>query len=354
MLNGAVLTLHDLWLLIIKFRKWVLIVPLLSAVILGGGMCVASVVTGNYTATSVLTVADSTGLVGPTSLSNLINVFAQDVVASMEGEGFEVSAQSDAASQSVEFSAVASNEEQSIDLANMLAEKTEDVAMAALREQGDAYLAAVEDLGGLPSDAESTLVSSGATSADRAAALRSCFFTISPATEADRTDLLKCAKYALIGLLGGLFVVVCALVFYDALRHPIKSRDDLSRVTDFPVLAEGLSATSCERMIANVSFLSGTPLGTLCIIPASGHARNDLVELLKSSLNSNCGTPRFKNDAILGYDSPEVSMNGVCAARKSDATVIVVRPWQDRASNVEDSLAELKLAKANVVGIVLA
>ena len=47
------------------------------------------------------------------------------------------------------------------------------------------------------------------------------------------------------------------------------------------------------------------------------------------------------------------SMEAACIARTAGATVAVVRPWTDNMHGLESTVAELRLAGANLVGAVL-
>lgn len=180
------MTLQDLWLLIKRYSKWVILVPVICAVLAGGAGALSGVVGGAmYTASSMLTVIDPTGLVSSTSLANLVNVFAQDQ-AELENNGdngVTVKAEVDSSTQSIKFEVAAPSEQESMDIANRLAERTADAVQSALVEQGAAYMEAVDEMGNQPLAEEGTYINAGATADERAAALRSCFFSVSSATK---------------------------------------------------------------------------------------------------------------------------------------------------------------------------
>lgn len=161
------MTLQDLWLVIKHYSKWVILVPAICAVLVGGAGALLGVVNGAvYTASSTLTVIDPTGLVSSTSLANLVNVFARDQ-AELENNGdngVTVKAEVDSSTQSIKFEVAAPSEQESMDIANRLAERTADAAQSALVEQGTAYMEAVDEMGNQPFAEESTYINAGGNS----------------------------------------------------------------------------------------------------------------------------------------------------------------------------------------------
>lgn len=103
------------------YSKWVILVPAICAVLVGGIGAFLSVVNGAvYAASSTLTVIDPTGLVSSTSLANLVNVFAQDQVEleNVGDNGVTVKAEVDPSAQSIKFQVTAPGEQESMDIAN--------------------------------------------------------------------------------------------------------------------------------------------------------------------------------------------------------------------------------------------
>lgn len=366
------MTLHDLWLIILRYYKAVILVPVLCALLAASGMGLLGVVKGSsYTVTSKLTVTDPTGLVGSTSLANLINVFAEDEAESVRSNEVDVEVEPDAASQSVEFTVKAATTDQAIALANSLAEQTKDTVQAALLDQGDAFLEAVSEIETSPLVEGGTYVASGVTAADRAAALRSCSYTISGATPPSESGASGLLKYAIVGFGGGLFLTICVLVLMDSIRRPIKGGNDLAKITNVPVLSEGNTAKSAERLWINLCFVANDePLKSVCVLPVSGEARMDIGSMLQTAVKTalDDSTPQagdrnaeipsdrmlVSSVDIIECDSIRDNMAGAKVARGADATVLVVHPWTDKAADVAGVLDELKLAKAYVAGIVLA
>lgn len=364
------MTLHNLGLILKHYYKVVIIVPVICAILAAGSMVfVRSMGLIGYTATSKLTVTDPTGLVGTSSLANLINVFAQDEVERAKADGIDAKASSDANSQSVEFSAKAKTPEEAVNSANSLAEQTKNAAQKALTEQGHAFMQAVSEIETSPLvDSGKAYVASGISATDRAAALRSCSYTISKASSSSGSSgISDITKYGIVGFVGGLFIVVCVLAALDSIRRPIKGRDDIREITDIPVLSDGESRKSAERLWANLYFVLDDPdqLESVCILPVSGDSKHDISEMLRIAIKSSDksenatsgddGVIESKFDLVdvLECDSLQKNMTGAKVANKANATILVVSLWTDKAVDVVNVLDELHLAKAKVSGIVL-
>lgn len=356
--------MHDLWLIIRHYAKWVVAVPLACMLLAGGYVYVSDQMKEqNYTATATLTVTDSTALLGTTSLSNLMGALAQNQIADLE-DGATGAATSDPATQSIIFTVTAGSGEAAVAAVNDVATRTADAVKESLNEQADNYLSTVDQVGGGPSADEVATASSGVTTADRVAALRSCVFTISEAKQAVASASSGVMKYAAVGFVGGLFLIICVLALLDSVRRPIKGKADIAEVTDLPVLMAGNSAKDGERLWANIQFSVADPQ-SVCVLPVTGDARRDISSLIAQAARVKCASKREGAEsvglvnassdtlAVVGYASLSESIAGACAARDADATVVVVRLWEDHLACLRDTLSELQLARANVIGIAL-
>jgi len=317
----------------------------------------------SYTAKATLTVTDPSGLLSSASLSNLANAAAQNIV-SLNADA-SATAKADATTQSIDFTATGVNADDAIVAANAIAYEVAESIRETLAQQGDAYWDSVNEAASLGAELPEALVAAP-TSADRVAALKSCVLAVTEATTAAGSGSSSAAKYAGVGLIGGLFVVICALAFVDAVRRPIKSRSDIAEVTDFPVLAEGVDSQSGERMWMNILFSAQGPLESVCVLPLSGCERDDVAAMLKSAIaassssRNDCDGKLEKNSkstlpkaVVSSSPSLQTEASGVCLARQADATVVVVRAWENTTAELRDTLSELCLANARVAGILL-
>ena len=356
--------MHDLWLIIRHYAKWVVAVPLACMLLAGGYVYVSDQMKEqNYTAAATLTVTDSTALLGTTSLSNLMGALAQNQIADL-ADGATGTVASDPATQSVIFTVFAGSDDAAVATANDAAAKTADAVKESLNEQADNYLSTVDQMSGGPSADEVVTASSGVTTADRVAALRSCVLTISEAKQAVASASSSVVKYAAVGFVGGLFLIICVLALLDSVRRPIKSKADIAEVTDLPMLMTGNSAKDGERLWANIQFSVADPQ-SVCVLPVTGDARRDISSLIAQAACVKCASKRedvesvgpvnASSETLVVADCSSLSEDiaGACIARDADATVVVVRLWEDRLACLRDTLSELQLARANVIGIAL-
>ena len=352
------MTLQDLWLVIKHYSRWVILVPAICAVLAGGAGALSGVVGGAmYTASSMLTVIDPTGLVSSTSLANLVNVFAQDQ-AELENNGdngVTVKAEVDSSTQSIKFEVAAPSEQESMDIANRLAERTADAVQSALVEQGAAYMEAVDEMGNQPLAEEGTYINAGATADERVAALRSCFFSVSSATKAEADGVVsRVVKYLLVGILGGLFLAICALVLIDSVKRPIKSSKDIETVTDLPVWAVSDNRQAGKRLWMNIQFAAKSHIESICLLPVSGGKQMGIKEAISEAMSEEpSGDMGDSSIRIEACDSIEKSIVGARVAKEASVTIVTAVCWKGSEPALCGVLEELQLASANVVGIVL-
>lgn len=357
------MTLNDLWLLIRHYAKWVIAVPIVFALLMGGFVCMSGQAKERaYTAAATLTATDPTALLSATHLSNLMEALAQNEIASESDAGAVLAVETDPAAQSAVFTATAASEEQAITAANNAAEQTADSIKEALTEQSEVYLSTVDDM---PAADDGIVPLLGASTADRVAALRSCVLTISEANTALVSSSGDVVKYAAAGLVGGLLLIICALALLDSVKRPIKGRADVRAVTDLPVLSEGVDASAGRRLWANIQFCAGEDVRSVCVIPVSGSANTAIEAALSSAIDdfyssspsTNCtgaDSVEATTLSVVSCDALTQDISSARLARRADAVVLVVRLWDDSRFALKDTLSELALADASVAGIALA
>ena len=356
------MTLNDLWLLIRHYAKWVIAVPIVFALLMGGFMCVSGQAKGRvYTATSTLTVADPTALLSATHLTNLMEALARNEIASESEDSAVLTVEVDPATQSAVFTATDASEKGAVGAANTVAKQTAESIKKALAEQSEVYLDTIDDV---PTASDIAMPLLGTSTADRVAALRSCVFTISEAKTAAVSGSGDAVKYAAAGLVGGLLLVICALVLLDSAKRPIKGKVDVRAVTDLPVLSEGVDASAGKRLWANIQFCAGESVRSLCVIPVSGSANTAIETALSSAIDDfysdspsvNCISAdgaAAVGVTIANCDALAQDISSARLARRADAVILVVQLWGDTEFALNDTLSELVLAGAFVVGIAL-
>ena len=154
----------------------------------------------------------------------------------------------------------------------------------------------------------------------------------------------KRSAYAFIA---GAFIAIVALLIIDGVRRPIRSRKHAEELTHLPVLDVLPTSDKGERLASNIAFANGKDPKTVCVIPTGDPSCAKRVAELAAE-----GFAHGAAVDITPCDSFANSMNAAHAAQKADATILVIRGWSDKQTAVEDTLAELTLANANVIGFV--
>lgn len=161
------------------------------------------------------------------------------------------------------------------------------------------------------------------------------------------------SKYVLVAILAGLFVAICVIVVIDMMRRPVKSIEGVQDAVELPVLEKLPVADGGERLLANVRFASKIDdLRSASVIPVGDAA---LAEEIAGILTG-AAAAEGKGAAlsVTPCKSLALSMDAAYLSRDVDAVVLAVRQWTDSLSALESSVAELRLADANLVGIVFA
>lgn len=154
-------------------------------------------------------------------------------------------------------------------------------------------------------------------------------------------------KYLLVALLGGLFISICGAVVLDVIKRPVKTPDGVQDLTDLPVL-EILPTANGERLLANVRFASKrSGLQSVIVVPAG----DKVVAEKACDLLNEAATIEGSDLEAAAMPPLSEGMTGAYSAQKAEATVVTVRQWADTLGQLESTVAELKLAGANLVGI---
>lgn len=253
---------------------------------------------------------------------------ANKEIASYANSGITISSSSQSASKQVIVTATGSNADESINAANSVVSKT-----------ADEYQKINETV---------MVTATEAKSAKRNAPspVRSC-----------------CAA-----LLIGLALAIGIIVLRDMIKAPVKSREDAEHVCELPILGMANSAEEADRILANLEFCCDRCPSTTAVVPVGDAASAPVVSkelmgaLKRSSVRSKLikGSPyarKFKisvpDDAAVVVSCSPLAMGAGAAyiANKSDATILCVVAWKDSKRQLMSTIRELRLAKANVVGI---
>lgn len=336
------MTLNDLFLLVKRYYRWVIAVPLICAMLAGGVSAIKDMSkNSNFTATVNISVVDVTGALSVSNLMLMLEATAQDVVANMESEGLVVEAGADEETQSVALAATADSSEEAASIVDKMATITADAFQEQLATQRDVYLEEAERSASAGVD---TLQNAAGM---KAAAFETCVVSVSPVAEssASGSSWEGAVKYVVIGFVGGLFIVILSLVSFDAVRRPIKSRDDIARITDLPVLNGSGGASGVELVRAClVTSCEGAPK-TVCVVGEGACAMQFSIHLASA----------FEPESVdvVPVLPLESDAAGYFVAQDADATLVCVPRWKETSSKLLLTLEELKQARAKMIGLVL-
>lgn len=310
------MTLKELWMIAVRGWKFVLAAVLVCAVVCGGYYMTKKHGSTSYTATSYI-VANSQ----VSHVSGLAKAEARSLSATPEGKDVSVQVKPDTTTMTVTVTATSPDADGSLKAANEVAEA--------------ANAAAVQDHSNWDTPYAGTVVKASAAQADSAGNL---------------------LKYGLVAVFAGLFISICSLVALDMGRRSIKTPEGVQEAAELPVL-EILPAQNGERLLANVQFSipdDGEALDrrapSVLVVPSGDESvADDACDLLKAAAAA-------ENVALDVQRAEPLSqgMAGAYASRDADVVLVAVRQWKDRLPQLETTAAELRLAGANLAGIVFA
>lgn len=310
------MTIADLIKLIRHYIKLVIAIPLACAFV----VCVTFLVLpANYEAKATLLTDGDIALAGG---------FAQNESAAYSQNGISVSSKADTAYRTITITAEGS------------------------------------DYGGCIAAANATVL---AAANDYRAANGQASITTNEATSAESTSP-SILKIALIALIVGLFIALCAVAVIDIAKTPIKSRRDIENTIDLPILGSIPNRVRGERLLANIRFLSNGEPTSIAVVP-SGLTGASLTCAELTSAFKQAGYPVNRSTAnphaqgMNSFEMPGVvsiiecpplseGMGAVYVARDASMTVVCAREWSDSRMQLRAIVEELEFAKANVGGIV--
>ena len=172
-------------------------------------------------------------------------------------------------------------------------------------------------------------------------------------------------KLLIAAILAGLFLGICIVVIIDMIRRPIKSGEGMQAAVELPVL-EKLPSLNGERLLANVRFAAKTDdLKRVCVVPlGEGDLAEQVADLMRAAIevehSVGKGMSQEVDDTVRdtfyvqACEPLSAGMSAAYESRGADAVIIAGRQWKDGLVVLEATVAELKLAEANLVGLVFA
>lgn len=162
------------------------------------------------------------------------------------------------------------------------------------------------------------------------------------ATEATSVEGKSAAKYAGLGLVGGLFIAFVLLLIYELAKNPVRSVGSVEEMTDLVVLDSLPANDNGKRLTTNIKFVFEGEPQSVCFLPASADEKTMLLAKDAASLiNGSTLTKPISLD-----------IEAASQAKDADCVVVAVAEFSTRVRDLEDTLKEISLAHANVIGLV--
>lgn len=335
----------DFPILIKHYLGLVVLVPLVSALLVGVFAAVSNHADQTtYSSTTKLIVADPSGLLSAAGVSALQVASSEQVVGRMTCGDISLTATTYDSSRTTEFVAEGFRENEVLSSSEEAAKLTAEAVRQALAEQAESIrssLLSAEQA--IDSNAQDDL--SGTLA--KVSALESCVFSIVP-EDVISVGPVGILKYASIGLLGGLLVVLFALVTHEMIRRPIKSRYDVADITDLPVLNGNGGEIGADITRVSLLAICGAMPDVVAVVPVGGSS-----EPFSDQLASSIACSSSNTSDVRALDYIDESAESCSIASTAGATIVCVHLWKSSANDLRLCLNELSNLKARVVGISL-
>lgn len=164
---------------------------------------------------------------------------------------------------------------------------------------------------------------------------------------------LKSKKLFLaVALLAGFFIAILVLTIIYMKRRPVTDAESLQEALDLPVLECLPTADGGNRLLANIRFAANdNQVKSVCLIPLADSDAADAVGVeISAALQAEQRTEAMEIECC---PSLMQSMDAAYRAQKAEAAVLCVRMWKDGMRAALSAKAELQLAKAPLIGVVL-
>lgn len=291
-----------------------------------------------------------------------VDVWHEDA---QEGESAEIEIERD--EDSVLISVSTSSADRSIAAANATAHLAAERLEAVLAEEEERRLeklAAELDASQSPEvDGFSGILLLDTSSERAKGTFDNIFVSVVDATTSTGTPGRRSAAVlGIVGLLGGGFLAICYILLLEAIKKPIRGREELSDLLSRPVI-DVFSYDDSARLAAyGLLPSSGHDAETVCLLPA-GSAKSVAI-LEKALLQASVGREDLK--VIAGRDYEEAGSratektvclfvvceplcdkpSGLAVAKEADRTIVCALERVDTEAQVKALLSELDFASA--------
>lgn len=333
-----------------------------------------------YSAVATLEASDPSGSVTPATLNSAVSPIAKQVAASGPADP-PVSVVDDSSAGSgiltFTFTAKGADPDRCIAAVNEAANETADMASSLFSQMNDTLNEDTEidrerklELLGLLDNSDALEDFLGLYLAPTRR-FEYCSFTVVEAASVLGGGS-GAAKMGLAGLLGGILLALVVLAAIDYARRPIKGPSDIGRLTKLPVLTFPYCKSEPGYLWENIKFTWGqgaspasvalVPVGAADVMTMGAQLAEAAREDGRNVAVENCVRGDARGRAGIADSDLRIiccaplrdGVEGARAAHEADATIIAVTAWRDGVRSLDEALAELKMAEANVVGVALA
>ncbi|WP_217969361.1 hypothetical protein [Adlercreutzia caecimuris] len=338
-------------------RYWAKVLAALIAFSLAGvafGVAKAMVTGTEYSAEAIVTVSEPTDTIAADQLIPLIEAIGDNQASALDG-GDEISIEGNVSSRTIDFSAFAPTAEESVQLANQIAQMTVDETRTQLDAMASKYRDAASVDQTFSGEGPKDLWGFMSIEEGRATAYETVLMVVNGAKDAkNELGLSTLAKFAVAGFVIGLLAVCCALVLVGALREPIQGKSDVEERIGLPVICDMSAPGPGERLWANIVLSGEAPPHSICLVPVHSASLTHLADdLQRAAARYPMNGSQERGIEVIVCESFEEDAAALFKARDADAAVLCATLWADSAKQMLDVVEELQLARANVVGVVL-
>lgn len=358
-------------------RYWKMCVVLILAGILVGAAYGSVQSDAEYEAQASVTPVDPTGAVAPITLVSTVSPLADRLISEAPGAvdlSLVQSTVPNTGAQVLTFTASGHNAEDCVEEVNRLANEAAAEAAAIYAEINDER---VEDSTTEKNekikiielleaqDGISRALDTGFRVDRSYAYIR---FEVSEAVGAKEVGGADLGQMVLAGALGGAFLSALIIALKNLVKRPIRSRRDVEESVDVPVLSSPADWDGAY-LWANTCYETGEPPTSVALVSAGKHGSEvEAARLVQAVEASGDAAVLVPSDAALSALAQEdgdgsvrivpcpslgANIEVVRIARAADIVILCVHVWDDSLVALEESMRELAIAKAKVVGIFL-
>ena len=304
-----------------------------------------------------MTVSDPSGNVSAVNLMAVANNYALEEISPYLSPDSDIDASvvigTAAAAQTLSITIESTDADECLRIANEAASETVARAQAAFQALQEANEAGLADLSVLSSADDLSSILSGSLLQDALGTGRTfefCTFLLNEAVEPERAGF-GIGFLLAVGCVLGLLVAVAAVMILDVVKQPIRNRKDIEEVVELPILYVGAKGESGARLWANLQFAGDAELASICLVPLSEGYVDECAASLRQAIDERSsagGSP------VVAACPPVVrGVEAVYCAHESSATVLCACRWTDSRKGFRETMDALKLAHADVAGVVL-